>query len=318
VIAAGAPWPSYAELPLRAGAPAGAAWGVFGEDDQLGTLNFIGPEEVVAGARLATRGAVFPLNWPLGLPDPALFGRARYRRIQRDADEGQLGHDDRLDGLHLHASSHWDALRHFGCPGAGFYGGAAAVRDDERLDIGVIARRGIATRAVLADVASALRDEGCAFDPLRYHPISVEVLDRTLRRQGVELRRGDVLLVRTGWMRAYLASTLAQRTALARSVACFSTAGLSGTEVAAYLWDRGVAAVAADNPALEAWPGGEARMELHDHLLARLGMPLGELFYLEELATDCAADGDYAALLTSAPLDVAGGTGGPPNALAIK
>lgn len=47
-------------------------------------------------------------------------------------------------------------------------------------------------------------------------------------------------------------------------------------------------------------------------------MPLGELWRLGPLAADCAEDGVFEALLTSAPLNVAGGAGSPANALALK
>jgi hypothetical protein len=47
-------------------------------------------------------------------------------------------------------------------------------------------------------------------------------------------------------------------------------------------------------------------------------MPIGEMWWLEDLAADCASDGVYEFMLTSAPLNVPGGVGSPPNALAIK
>ena len=79
-----------------------------------------------------------------------------------------------------------------------------------------------------------------------------------------------------------------------------------------------MAAVAADNPSLEPWPPTPETGFLHFRLLPHLGIPIGELWYLEELAADCAGDGVYEFLLTSAPLHSRGGVGSPPNALAIK
>jgi len=90
-------------------------------------------------------------------------------------------------------------------------------------------------------------------------------------------------------------------------------------EMAEYLWDLHVAAVAADNTSLEAWPpGSESGGFLHFKLIPHFGMPIGELWWLEDLGADCAADGVYEFMLTSAPLNVPGGVGSPPNALAIK
>ena len=95
--------------------------------------------------------------------------------------------------------------------------------------------------------------------------------------------------------------------------------GLSGEDVPAFLWDHRIAAVAADNLTVEAArPGGGAGLPLHEALIARLGMPLGELWRLGPLAADCAGDGVFEALITSAPLNVAGGAGSPANALALK
>ena len=89
-------------------------------------------------------------------------------------------------------------------------------------------------------------------------------------------------------------------------------------EMAAWLWDHQIAAVASDCPALEPWPWDLSVGVLHVRALCYLGMPFGELWSLEALAGDCAEDGVYAFLLTSAPLNLRGGIGSPPNAIAIK
>jgi hypothetical protein len=85
-----------------------------------------------------------------------------------------------------------------------------------------------------------------------------------------------------------------------------------------YLWDSGVVAVVGDNPALEAHPFDPEGFSLHANLLALLGVPIGELWAMDRLATDCATDGVYEGLLTSAPLNAPGGIGSPANALALK
>jgi hypothetical protein len=103
--------------------------------------------------------------------------------------------------------------------------------------------------------------------------------------------------------------------------------------MAATLWDLHIAAVAADNPALEVWPpplftGPHLDPEtatpedliggfLHLSLLPLLGLPIGELFDLDGLAADCEERGRYDCLFTSAPLNVHAGVASPPNALAI-
>ena len=65
--------PTFAELARRTDAPPGASWGVFGPDDQLGTLNFLTPQRRLAALRHVRRGATFNLDLPLNLPSPPMF-----------------------------------------------------------------------------------------------------------------------------------------------------------------------------------------------------------------------------------------------------
>ncbi len=53
-------------------------------------------------------------------------------------------------------------------------------------------------------------------------------------------------------------------------------------------------------------------------MLSYFGMPIGEMWNLEGLADDCASDGHYDFFFTSAPLNIPGGVGSPPNAIAVK
>jgi hypothetical protein len=111
--------PTYAELLDRTDAPPGTAWGVFGPDDELGTLNLLTPERALAAARLVQRGEVFALNWAIELPDPHPF-RQPPRRNQLGFG---VGRDDWLDNFYLQGSSQWDSLRHIAHPRHGFYNG---------------------------------------------------------------------------------------------------------------------------------------------------------------------------------------------------
>ncbi|MDO8945058.1 MAG: hypothetical protein Q7U75_17890, partial [Desulfobacterales bacterium] len=95
--------------------------------------------------------------------------------------------------------------------------------------------------------------------------------------------------------------------------------GLEGSEeMAEYLWDSGVAAIASDNPAVEVMPGNPVVGLLHRRLIPLLGFPLGEFFTFGPLAQDCERDGKYTGLFVSAPLNLPGGVGSPANALFIK
>src|SRR5690242_2651880 len=104
--------PRFADLPVTADAPSGSSWGVFGREDQLGTLNFLTPERRAAAARLATRGAVFNLDLPLDLPARPFFGTRRRPRHVIDRWPNSSVQDDHLDGFFPQYSSQWDGLRH--------------------------------------------------------------------------------------------------------------------------------------------------------------------------------------------------------------
>ena len=317
--------PSYDRLPVKEGAPKGSAWGLFGDDDQLGCLNLITPEKVVEAAGLVRRGAVFPLNLRIDEPSPPLHGR---RAVKHHLLEGPGGvsRDDYLDSFWPQASSQWDGFRHIRHPRDGFYNG---VKDDEvvagdrgKLGIEHFARKGIATRGVLLDTDRFLRDRGTVLDMESSDLITRDQLQACMEFEKVQVEPGDILLVRTGWLRWYLDDATPEQRARMGGDAMAGALVYPGLgpadEMVEFLWDLHVAAVAADNPGLDAWPPAPERGWMHFHLLPLLGVPIGELWYLEDLAADCARDGVYEFMLTSAPLNIPGGVGSPPNALAIK
>ncbi|HEX5266453.1 MAG TPA: cyclase family protein, partial [Acidimicrobiales bacterium] len=320
--------PSYDELPVRDGAPRGSSWGVWGDRDVFGCLNLLTPERAVGAAGLVRKGATFALNWDMGLPDPPLFGRPAFQhQVHWLANE--VGHDDELSGWNTQSSSQWDGFRHIRSPEYGFYAGVA----DEDHGIHHWAARGLVGRAVLVDVARFLEGQGRPISMDSPHPIEPDDVAGAARAQGVDIRTGDVLLIRTGWISWYRGLDADRRRAMAES---FATPGLRpGIATARFLWDLHVAAVAGDNPALEVWPPGalatpeqlqesladpDKRAELFCHfsLLPLLGLPIGEMWDLDALAEDCAADGVYEGLFTSAPLNLRAGVASPPNALVVK
>jgi kynurenine formamidase len=316
------PLPPYGALPLDPAKPPRSAWGLFGEADQLGTLNLLTPHRVRHAAGLVRRGAVFALNWSLEKPDPPLFGRRALRHAIHRYPDG-LGTDDHYDGFYPQASSQWDALCHVGHPQFGFYNGCTLAQitgqPGSRNGIDAYARTGIAGRFVLADVERYRRAQGRPVRPDTAEAIGVEEVEATLAAQGVALAEGDILLLRFGWIAWYDGLDPAARTALAAESVPVAVGLAPHEATAAWLWDRHVAAVAADNPALEVMPSTfEVDTFLHFRLLGLLGLAIGEMFDLEALAADCAADGVYEGLFTAAPLHKVGGSGSPANALAIK
>jgi kynurenine formamidase len=168
-------------------------------------------------------------------------------------------------------------------------------------------------RAVLADVA---RWRAALGRPLRQgerDPITGDELRACLSDQGTPVEVGDVLLLRTGWLEWYRGLDAAGRTEHAKTAA---SPGLADLDAVRAVWDLHVSAIAADNPGVEAWP--PTSVFLHHYFLPRLGIPLGELWDLEALADDCAAEGTYDAFFTSAPIHVPAGVASPPNAIAVR
>jgi kynurenine formamidase len=316
--------PLHDELPVREGAPAGAAWGVFGDDDQLGTINLLTPATVVEAAGSIRSGRTFALNLPIDIPNPPLFGRGKHNHVIKQYASYIL--DDYLDNFYPQASSQWDALCHVKHPKHGGYNG---IPDSEitgyggtKLGIDNLARRGIAGRGVLADIGRYHERRGRTLDFMTNEMIALEDLWEALREQKTEMRPGDVLLVRIGWTKAYLAMSPEQKEVLAART---KSPGIEGTvRTAKWLWDSRISAVASDSPALEAMPPPKTEdfMEsndlLHFHMLSFFGMPIGEMWDLEGLAEDCASDGYYDFFFTSAPMNIPGGVGSPPNAIAVK
>lgn len=320
--------PSYDELPVTPGAPAGSSWGLWGDDDRFGCLNLLKPDAVLRAAQSIRTGRVFPLNLELELPDPPLFGRSRLRH--HVTGEAGRSHDDVLSDWNTQASSQWDGFRHVAHPEHGYYGGL----DDEEHGIDHWARRGIVGRGVLVDVARWRQATGDPLDIDSAEPITADDIVGTLGAQRTTVEPGDILMLRTGWLQWYRSLDADGRAALAED---FSAPGLEASEATCrMLWDMHVAAVAADNPAVETWPAGAgmdpAELErirtterhrlpevfVHTALLPLLGIPLGELWDLDGLAADCAADDTYDCFLTSAPLNLRNGVASPPNALAIR
>src|SRR5262249_11488330 len=139
------------------------------------------------------------------------------------------------------------------------------------------------------------------------------ILDAVCARQRVSVQAGDILLVYTGWMKAFRRPDGDLGTTMVG-------AGLApGKEIPAWLWGHRVAAVAADNMGVEAYPWEPGRgRSLHPHPLTSRGTPRGALFSLHDLPEAGAPDGKSALFFVSVPLNPPGGTAPPANAVAIK
>jgi hypothetical protein len=308
--------PAYDDLPLIEGLDVRHAWDVFGRDDVLGSINLVTPERIARAAAGVTTGELIPLDLPLDVPDPPLFGRRSYEHHVVALNRHE--YDDHLDQFHPQGSTQWDALSHVRCREHGFWGGRTQNPTDGPIGLGIHhwARHGISGRGVLLDVAAHLTATNASYDALDPRAVTVDELAATLDAAGVVPEIGDIWCVRTGWSPAYLRLDRAAREVYATAP---HFAGLRADEaMARFIWNAHPAALCCDNPAVEVVPGDPAVGSLHRRLLPTLGTALGEMFDFERLAAACHADSRFTFLFVAAPLNLPNGLGSPGNAVAIR
>jgi kynurenine formamidase len=314
-------YPTFAELPFVDGTTERHAWDVFGRDDELGCLNFAGPEQVLAATREVKLGRVVNLNLPLGQPQPQFWASRPVMEHTRVVKRNVR--DDEINHLGMQTSTQWDGLGHQRFREHGYFGG----RQEDALDRGELgierwAERGMIVRGVLVDVLAYLEAHGQTIQQDQRFPIGAELLAAALERQGTTLQPGDVLLVRTGWLRWYTGLDTNERdelaTLLAEDRSRIAVPGLDPrVDTIAWLWDSRIAAAAFDNPTAETVPYVREHGWAHIRLISLLGLTLGELWQLDELADVCAAEGRYSFMLSAPPLNLRGGVGSPANAYAV-
>jgi kynurenine formamidase len=312
-------------------------WGRWGPNDQLGTLNYITPAKVAESAGLVRRGRVIPLGIPLdaygpqtmglrtnpihamtviGADDSVVayldgFGGDNEARLVEQIRSGPARFNDDHISMYLQAGTQLDGLAHFYYDGLlynGFPAASVTAFGATKDSVDRIAAAGqIVSRGVLLDVARHRGLQSLPGDAVIYP----DELDAVTAAAGVMVGSGDVVIVRTGWWPWFRAN----RTDSSRRS---SWPGLSW-RCAEWFHEREVATVAADNIAVEASTVEEGIWNLFHMLALRdMGMPLGEIFDLEELGADCAADGIYEFQLVAQPLQITGAVASPLHPLAIK
>jgi kynurenine formamidase len=292
-------------------------WGRWGAEDQRGTLNLITPESIRRGAAAVRRGVSFSLAIPFDEQGPqtgSIPGRINPQRrtlmfnTAFTGDRRDFTTTDDAFEMGTQAATHWDALAHAGYEELLYNGIAdAAITAAGAAKLGIEHFGPIVTRGVLLDIAR-LRDVD-ALEP--GYAIGADDLDAAAARAGVTVAPGDIVLVRTGHMRLWRAGD--------RDAFVSNSPGL-GVGTIAWLHDHDVAAAATDTLVFEVWPPEDPNVMLPVHMLnlRDQGLPQGQLWYLDDLADDCARDGVYEFLLAAAPLPFTGAVGGPVHPLALK
>ena len=317
--------------------PEGSNWGDFGPDDQIGRLNLITPERRRAAATEVREGIAFPLSLPLDYPRGTMVTDARHPPLLAQTmlyDATATPHscdvfcDDKVE-LCLQFSTQWDALSHVGAlfdaddDGKaekvyynGYRGGEDIVADkgDGRPKAGALGIENMAEtcvqgRGVMVNLHSLFGNEQVHVD--------LDALMGAMKDQGATIEPGDMLCLYTG-----LSATILDRgDDLTQDELFKSCPVLDGRDERLLDWidDAGIAAIVSDNIAVEAMTldgPGEVLLPLHHRCLFKLGIPLGELWYLRELAEWLRAHDRTRFLMTAPPLRLPGAVGSPVSGVA--
>ena len=299
-------------------------WGRWGADDQIGTLNYVTPEDIVNAGKLIKKGKVFALGLSLKEPiQSGLFG-GRWNPIHTmlatgtDAAAGNqdipypyLRYADDAINMPCQASTQWDALCHIFYGDKmynGFDAGLVDARGAKKLGIEHV-RDKMAGRGVLLDIA---RWKGVDCLPDGY-AITNDDLDACAAAQGVTIGRADFVIVRTGHQERCLAS---------KDWSGYAGGDAPGLAFETCYWihEKQLAAICLDTWGCEVRPNEtkEANQPWHWVVIPAMGLSMGEIFYVKELAADCAEDKVYEFFFNAPPLHLPGGAGSPINPQAIK
>lgn len=324
--------------------PEGSNWGDFGPEDQLGRVNLLTAERVRRAAEEVKQGLNFCLSLPLDYPGGAILNPRRHPPqlsptylddnaymnfpLERvDPNNNDVVSDDQVR-ITLQYSTQWDSLAHVGAwfdaDGDGetekvYYNGYRAGEHVLGPDDGVGEHVGARALSVDNFAAKPLQGRGVLVD-LGHHfgrerkVVTLDDLQRVMDADGVEVEAGDILVLRTGFTEMILEmDKQPDKDLLDRSCAA-----LDGRDERLLQWitDKEIVAIAADNYAVEQFPAGpkdgrRPALPLHELCLFKLGVPLGELWYLKDLAEWLRDNKRNRFLLTAPPLRLPGAVGSP-------
>ncbi|MFC0080795.1 cyclase family protein [Aciditerrimonas ferrireducens] len=297
-------------------------WGRWGPDDQRGALNLITADKVRRASTLVRRGRTFSLQLPLDEhgPQTGAFGRVNpvHQMVATGTDHAAgaqeygmgWGYADDSLFLYLQGGTQWDALAHIFRDGRMYNGyPASLVTSKGAARNGVEHYATLATRGVLLDLPRLLGrpylEPGEGVGP--------ELLEAACQRQGVEVEPGDIVLLRTGDM--------ARRRRLPQWDG-YAAGDAPGLTIASTDWlaAHDVAGVASDTWGVEVRPNElpGSFQPVHLLLVVAMGLAVGEIWHLDDLAADCAEDGVYEFLLVAPALVIPGAVGSPVNPQALK
>ncbi len=303
-------------------------WGRWGTDDRLGTLNLITDDAVAHAASLVRTGqrvsCALPLKHTGGVQIGQMHGRINPLHAMvkinspdlGDADgKGLVPHfSDDIVTMPLQAATHWDGLSHVSYDNTLYNGvGISSVQAMGGATVlGIENVSHLTGRGVLLDVCAAKGIERLDSS----HEITPDDLDETAEHCGVEMRSGDIVLLRTGRIQVFH-----EMGAMAYVTGPDGDGTSPGPGLNAVRWfhHHNVAAIADDTYIFEVFPGASWDDALAVHCLhvVDMGLTQGQNWDLEALAAACAEEGRYEFLLQASPEPFVGGCGSPVNPVAV-
>lgn len=300
-------------------------WGRWGTNDEVGSLNYLTPQEVLRGVQHIHKGEVFTLQRLIGDPkgDPVWPGREPAKRTMvfdestwdnANAPQfpGGLHYaDDKIEAF-LQGSTQYDALGHVWYDGKIWngYDARTTVGGLDKASVAPLGERGIVGRGVLLDMARLSgkhsMDKGETF--------THEDLMACAKAQGHTIEKHDILIVRTNFIAQFFEDKEKFYSNFCEPGLTFSKALVEwfhAMEIPNLVTDTIANEVTYD-------PQTGVALPLHCALMRNLGVTLTEICDLEKLAQSCADDGQYTFLYVAAPLKIHRATGSPVNPVAIK
>lgn len=285
----------------------------WGENDQRGAMNRIGPEQVLAAAQLIRQGKTIELGhlysedmplprnrtYRLSIPDSLRMGPHGSNKIVHNVEVvhstlAQIG--TQFDGLgHVGKRNFWGEDLYYNG-----YKGSEIVTGKGLSKLGVEHVGAFFTRGILIDIPAYKNTSHLKSGDL----ISIEDMEGALKMEKLEIKPGDVILVRTG-----IGQFWGDREKMIKQ-----PPGL-GISAIRWLAQQKVVMIGSDNEAVEAMPGENKKhsIEGHEELLIKHGIYLFENLNLEELSKQKV----YEFAFSYAPLKLKGATGSPGNPVAI-
>lgn len=294
-------------------------WGRWGDDDQLGCMNFITPEKRKQAASLIQDGTTVSCARPI-VTDITSDITYQVQRYMVDSGEGrdtdtperkaQRRGAAEFIGMVFHGQTitHVDALSHYSWDGLLYNGKPAKLitsREGAQTHSIEPVSQGIVTKGVLLDIAKLRGVPWLAADD----PVTPEELDAAEKMEGVTVEEGDILLVHTGNYRRRLAEGPVPDSV--PKTAC---------HVACVPWfkERGIAMLGTDTSndiRPSAYPA--FTRPLHTLCLVTLGLWLIDNANLEQLSQACDERNRYEFMLMLGPLILRNVTGSPVNPIAM-